>query len=231
MSQTPKDVVIPVVFPDFLIRVDTPQLQVTVPDLPLIDIPGIPGRIRMPATTQRVPYLGHAGAAFFEASSGTTKYYEYGRYDSAARGIVRKVSMPDLAMSSGRPTQASLQALLRAISRSSGQGGAILGAYIELPSSTYARMLTFCQRRLADNSDPSRAPYDLFTNSCCHFMRDVAAAGGASMPPVVPPQPAGYIRVVRALHPVLDYSSSAGITVPLLGFPAAAQAAGAGAGR
>jgi hypothetical protein len=208
----------------FLKAVDVP-----VPDLPLIDIPGIPDRITIRRTTQKVPYLGHAGAAFFDGRKGTTKYYEYGRYDVAARGLVRKISMPDVTLKSGRPTASSLLELLRAISNSSGQRGPILGAYIELEPMSFAKMFSFCQTRLAANSNPHRKPYDLFSNSCCHFMRDVADAGGASIPPVVPPQPSGYIRVVRAGHPTLDYSLSGGLVVPLLGFSTAAPAAARGA--
>ncbi|MEZ5353893.1 MAG: hypothetical protein R2762_14745 [Bryobacteraceae bacterium] len=213
------DVVIPVVFPDYLIHVDTPPVRFEVPDLPLIDIPGIPDRISVPGSAHRVPYLGHAGVAYFDGATGTTKYYEYGRYDPAALGIVRKVSMPNVTLINGKPTEGTLMELLRTVSRKSGQNGAILGCYIELPTGSYAKMLKYSQRRLLDNSNASRAPYSLMTNSCCHFMRDVAVAGGATMPWVAPPNPSGYIRVVRAMHPELDYARGQ-ITVPALGYPA-----------
>jgi hypothetical protein len=223
------DVVLPIVFPDYEITVETPGTQIPIPDLPFIDIPGIPSVVRIAPTTQRLPYLGHAGAAFFNGSDGTTKYYEYGRYDAASLGIVRRVTVPDLSLNEGRPTEASLFALLRAISRSSGHGGAIMGSYIELGTGAFALMVAYAQRRLSENSNRARTPYDLFTNSCCHFMKDVAEAGGADMPRVLPPNPAGYIRVVRVSHPEMDYDTRR-LTLPLLGYPGSGQASSQAAG-
>ena len=217
MAQPIPDVAIPVVFPDFLIRVDTPPVQIGVPDLPFIDIPRVPDRINVPGSRQKVPYLGHAGALFFEGVSGTTKYYEYGRYDAASLGIVRKVSAPNVVMAGARPTKPSLLALLARISRASGQGGRILGAYIPLAPGMYRNMLAYAEKRLKENTNSGRTPYDLIFNSCNHFMKETCNAGYAGLPPVIIPNPAGYIQLVRQSFPTLDYSS-AGITVPSLGY-------------
>ena len=80
------DFAVPIVFPDYLIRVDTPPIHIDVPDW----LPNIPNDIRIPGTTNRLPYLGHAGILFFNGRGGLTKYYEYGRYDRAALGLVRR---------------------------------------------------------------------------------------------------------------------------------------------
>lgn len=210
------DVVIPVVFPDYLIHVDTPAVNIPLPNVPYFDTPS---RITIPGTSQRVPYLGHAGVAFFDGTRGTTKYFEYGRYPPAgALGLTRRVSMPDVSISgSGAPTRTTLTALLRTISNSSGQRGRVVGAYIQLPPGAFSLMLTYANARVAENSNSRRTPYDLFTHSCNHFMQQVAVAGGASMPPVIPPQPAGYIQVVRLMHPTLDYAGGV-VTVPSIGY-------------
>jgi hypothetical protein len=217
MAQPIPDVSIPVVFPDYLIAVDTPPVNISIPDLPFIDIPGVPDRVKIPKSHQKVPYLGHAGVLFFEGASGMTKYYEYGRYDPAALGIVRNISVPNLKMNAAHPTKESLLALLARVSRSSGQGGRILGAYISLVPGAYSKMLAYANKRLRDNTNKMREPYDLLMNSCNHFMKETCNAGGAGLPSVVIPNPAGYIHLVRQSFPELDYSS-AGIKVPSLGY-------------
>jgi hypothetical protein len=205
-----KDVAVPVVFPDYLIMVETPAVTVDVPDW----IPGVPNEVVVPKTQNRVPYLGHAGILFFKGATGVTKYYEYGRYDPKALGLVRKQSIPDLRMASdGRPTAASLKAVLAKIARVSGQNGKIKGAYIELAPGAFERMLKYATALMAKNSDPKRTPYALLTNSCLHFVRDTAKAGGAGMPMVVDPRPSGYLSSVRAFFPDLDFTPPATLAI------------------
>src|SRR5689334_18310597 len=121
-----KDVVIPMVFPDYLIMVETPEVRIDVPDF----LPFVPNEVKIPKSKSRVPYLGHAGVLFFDGPTGTTKYYEYGRYDPAAKGLVRKQRVPNVQFrTDGRPTAGSLKLVLATISRVSGQGGRLLGAY------------------------------------------------------------------------------------------------------
>src|SRR5262245_23074426 len=75
--------------------------------------------------------LGHAGILFILGSTGTTKYYEYGRYDKAAKGEVRKRKVPDVKVD--KKTKAidlkSLAAALDSIASQSGQGTRIAGAF------------------------------------------------------------------------------------------------------
>ena len=205
-----KDVAVPLVFPDYLIVVDTPPIRVDVPDF----LPGIPDDVTIPATRNRLPYLGHAGILFFDGRSGLTKYFEYGRYDRAARGLVRRHSIPDVRLAhDGRPTATSLRATLGRICNVAGQGGRIVGAYIEVDAGAFPRMFAYASRRMHDNMNPSRTPYDLLSNSCMHFMKDVAAAGGANMPAVFDPRPAGYIDRVRSTFPDLDFTRPTALSV------------------
>jgi hypothetical protein len=200
-----QDVAVPIVFPDYLITVETPPVQLTVPDLlPRVNI--LPDRIKISSTKQKVSYLGHAGILFIEGSTGLTKYYEYGRYDPAAKGLVRNQAIADVTLGkSGKPLKSSLAKVLAEISKKSGQGGKIRGAYIELAPGAFRNMLTFAVNRMKTNTDPRRAPYELLSNSCLHFMKEVAEAGGVRMPPVFAPQPIGYILEVRLLEKELDF--------------------------
>lgn len=208
-----KDVVIPIVFPDYLIMVETPSSDIKVPDLlPWVDI--LPHHIKIAATKNKLPYLGHAGVLFIDGSNGMTKYYEYGRYDAAAKGEVRKRSISDVKMgSNGRPTKQSLQKVLGQISQQAGQSGKISGAYIELDMGAFVKMLGYAKDRMQQNSNPKRAPYELLSNSCLHFMKLTAEAGGASMPYVIAPQPSGYIVQVQLQHKDLNFDPSGTLTV------------------
>lgn len=121
------DIAIPIVFPDYLIAVNTPKTKIKVPDL----IPGFdlfPDSVVIPETKNKLPELGHAGILFINGASGTTKYYEYGRYASSD-GNVRKLPIRDVSMApDGHPSKASLLYALSQISAGSGQNGRILGA-------------------------------------------------------------------------------------------------------
>jgi hypothetical protein len=207
------DVAIPIVFPDYLITVETPAVKVDIPNvLPWVDI--LPDRLKIPASRNKVPFLGHAGILFIQGGSGLTKYFEYGRYDTAAKGLVRNQPLSDVKMgSNGRPTRKSLETVLREISLRSGQAGRISGAYIELGPDAFTRMLAYATNRMNKNRDPKRAPYELLSNSCLHFMKEVAEAGGVRMPPVIAPQPAGYIIQVRLMGNDLDFESSGHVTI------------------
>jgi hypothetical protein len=199
------DVAIPIVFPDYRIQVDTPEFGFNVPDLlPHVNV--LPARMSIPASRQRVPYLGHAGILLIDGGSGTTRYFEYGRYDRAAMGRVQLRPISDVKLSqAGRPTRTSLLKAVREISLQAGQKGRIRGAYIELDAGAFKKMDLYARIRQGQNNNAGRTPYSLWTNSCLHFMKATAEAGGASMPPVVAPQPAGYIVEVRLLHPDLDF--------------------------
>lgn len=202
------DVAIPLAFPDYLIAVDTPQAVVAVPDLlPFIDI--LPERITIKAQKSHLPYLGHAGVLFFDGRSGRTKYYEYGRYDKAAKGLVRRVQVPDTKPGDNK----ALTSVLQAISHKSGQDGAITAAYIELADGGFAKMLAYAGSREKENHDPRRKPYDIASHSCLHFAVAVCQAGGANLPPVVDPRPTGHLAMLRMLYRDLDFSPPSTIRI------------------
>jgi hypothetical protein len=201
------DIVIPIVFPDYLIAVTTPSSRLRVPDLlPGFDV--FPGVIRIPATTHKLPELGHAGVMFINGSSGLTKYYEYGRYDRAQLGLARRVPVPDVRMGAdGHPTKSTLSGSLSRVSTEAGHGGRISGAYIAVPG-RFQAMLEYAQRRVRDNGNRNREPYHLATNSCIHFTKAVVEAAGVATPIMVDPRPNSYIEELRDEFPKLDFVRS-----------------------
>lgn len=212
------DLAIPLVFPDYLIAVNTPQMVVSVPDmLPFVDL--IPERVTIQTIKSKLPYLGHAGVLIVDGSSGLTNYYEYGRYDREGKGLVRAVRVSDVQIKSGRPTADSLKKVLDEISSRSGQKGAIKGAYIEVPSGKFKDMLSYAKRREKENTNPKRVPYDLMNNSCPHFSMNTVAASGVPLPPIVDPRPVGHAALVRLKYPDVDFAppstlSLEGIVLP-----------------
>ena len=197
------------VHPAYPITVDTPPVRVDVPDW----LPGVPDEVDIPSRRYRVSYLGHAGILFF-SSQGESKYYEYGRYDRAAIGLVRRQEVPNLRITAnGKPTLTSLNLVLNRISITAGHRGHIVGSYIELAHGAFNRMLAYATRRMSDNINPNRIPYDLTSNSCIHFMTTVAKIGGARMPHIIDPRPAGYIDRVRYDHPDLDFNLGSNVAI------------------
>lgn len=208
------DVAIPIVFPDYRITVDTPEVAVTVPDLiPWGNV--LPDRIRIPRGKSKVENLGHAGILFVEGSTGRTRYYEYGRYDPPRfLGWTRRQPVADVKIGkSGRPTKKTLERTLAQISLNAGDNGRIAGAYIELAAGAFLKMDGYASARVRANFDSKREPYSLLGNSCLHFMKHVAEAGGARMPPTVALHPAGYVVLLQMLQPDLTYDSTSRVVV------------------
>lgn len=202
------DVLIPIVFPDYKITVQTPAAKVTVPDyLPFVDI--FPNEIRVPHTKNKISNLGHAGVLFINGKTGTTKYYEYGRYDPEKLGWVKKIqNLPDVNVGeNGNITEQSLINVLKAISRKAGKLGRISGAYINVENK-YDAMLNFSQSRMALNKKPNRESYDLFSYSCLHFMQGVMKAAGVSTPILLDPRPVSYIEEIQEEFSALEYTPS-----------------------
>ncbi len=200
------DIVIPIVFPDYKIAVNTPSYRVNIPDLlPGIDI--LPDRFVVPKTENKFGDLGHAGVLFINGSSGLTKYYEYGRYLSA-NGETRRVPIKDVIIGGdGHPTKPTLSYALSQISSKSGQGGYISGAYIEVPGK-FQNMLNYAIKREKDNHNPNRPKYDLLSNSCNHFMKSVLDAADVETPYMIDPRPNSYIEEIRDDFRDLDYRKS-----------------------
>lgn len=192
------DVVIPIVFPDYLIAVNTPPTEIDI--LPWFDFDDI----RVPKTKNRVPELGHAGVLFINGKTGVTKYFEYGRYDRENLGLVRRIPISDVSTTEGKVVLKSLKKPLREISRKAGQGGRISGVYIEVEGK-YQAMLTYAKLRMKQNVNKSREPYSLLSNSCIHFVKKVVEVAGVETPWMLDPRPNSYIGEFRDDYPDLDY--------------------------
>lgn len=192
------DVVIPIVFPDYLIAVNTPKVRIDI--APWIDF----DNITIPATRSRVAELGHAGVLFIRGATGTTKYFEYGRYDAASLGVVRRIVISDVTVEKNRVVPKSLKRPLREIAERAGQGGRISAVYIEVEG-RFNEMLGYAQSEQKQNANPKRRPYDLVRNSCIHFAKGVVEAAGVKAPWMVDPRPNSYIGEFRGEFPDLDY--------------------------
>src|SRR5262249_39518774 len=151
------------------------------------------------------PDLGHAGVLFIQGASGTTKYFEYGRYDPPANlGTVEHRLLGNVKIKGGKIDLASLKVVLKSISIQAGHHGVIEAAHIAVPG-MYPMMLAYCLKRAALNKDPTREPYSITTNSCCHFMKETVEAAGVSMPSMWDPRPVSYIEEIRSWYDDLDY--------------------------
>lgn len=193
------DVVIPIVFPDYLIAVNTPKTAISV--IPWFDF----DNIAIPATRNRVAELGHAGVLFVNGATGTTKYFEFGRYDAAGMGLVRRIAISDATVEKGKVIPKSLKRSLCEIAQRAGQGGRISAAYIEVEGK-YKQMLEYAESRQRQNSNPKRRAYDLVNNSCIHFAKGVVEAANVGVPWMLDPRPNSYIGEFRADFPDLNYT-------------------------
>ena len=178
------DVLIPVVFPDYKIA----------------------------AFGRKWEDLGHAGILFVLGRTGTTRYFEYGRYDRAGHGMVRKRTVPDARVDEA--TQAlergSLRTVLHAIAKQSGQGTRLCGAYIE-QAHAYPRALDYVEGRRKLNTQASRPGYDLLSNNCGTFMQRTLDAAGVDTPWMLDPRPNSYIQELRDDFVDLDYDPRTGV--------------------
>lgn len=124
-------------------------------------------------TTTLTP--GHAGVLGYDSTTGATRYYEYGRYDSDFGEVYRR-SVPDLKIGSdGVPTPESLKVLEKALSRNQGKGTRVeLSCNKDLDEKKiydYAEKL---------KNDPKRLPYSWepwASNQCRDFARRALDAG------------------------------------------------------
>jgi hypothetical protein len=133
-------------------------------------------KYRVETSVGRLP-LGHAGIILIDNKTGATRYFDNGRYDPAKQGAVRSFNTPPVTFGrTGLPTRQSLTALLSAVSTGAGHGSALQGAYFK--NGSFSAMVGYAQKRLSQNDDPSRKPYDPAKNNCATFTTDVLAAGG-----------------------------------------------------
>lgn len=146
--------------------------------------------------------VGHAGVLLIDNRTGLTKYYEYGRYETTdgTSGRVRNVAVPNVVIGSdGKPTNESLNKVLSSLSKSSGQNGRIDGAYII--SSEFEAMNEYAQSKLNESNpgnpeyNKDRDPYNLFTNNCGTFAKDVINQDSSvDAPWIVNPTPTNIVE-------------------------------------
>lgn len=125
--------------------------------------------------------LGHSGVVLINPESGFTRYFEYGRYDAEGHGVVRTRPIPNVVMGEdGRPTQASMDNLMQALSERLGQGGAVEGAYFQ--DADFASMLEYAEGLQTTTEAGQVEQYSLPGNNCATFCEDVLEAGGVDTP-------------------------------------------------
>lgn len=152
--------------------------------------------------------LGHAGVLLIDNKSGLTKYYEYGRYDTEGKGLVRKQTVPNVIIGEdGRPTQASLDKALSVISAKAGQNGRIEGAYVK--SDNFDIMNNYAKQRMEDNNNENRKPYSLTSNNCGTFAKDVLEADSEvkkQTPVIIDPRPVSMVEEFQETFESVSYN-------------------------
>ena len=149
---------------------------------------------------------------FARGADGFTKYYEYGRYDKANLGLVRRRSIPDLSPQRNKNLAAAVVPVLAKISKEAGQGGRLKGVVIQVPGQ-FSAMLDYAEKRLAQNSNAKRDPYTLLSNNCMDFGREVVKAAGVDMPYQIDPRPLNYMAQLEAVYENLSYDPRTGKVV------------------
>lgn len=195
-----KDIVIPIVFPDYKISVEVQKRNVDV--LPWVD----QDNFTIPKYKEKISNLGHAGVLFINGKTGTTKYFEYGRYDPPHNLglVVKAANLPDVKVANGKIEINTLIKPIDFISRVSGQSGRVHGVLIEVEKK-YQTMLDYAQLRKSQNTNPKRKPYNLTSNSCIHFVKQVVEKAGLETPWMIDPRPNSYIGEFREDYIDLDY--------------------------
>ena len=160
------------------------------------------------------PATGHAGVLLIDNTTGLTKYYEYGRYDKENKGIVRTYQVPNVEMKDGLPTAESLNAVLNTISKKSGKGQVLKGAYIK--SDDFNIMNDYAKLKLKENTDKNRVPYNIFTNNCGTFADDVIKQDQTFfLPIIIDPRPVSIIKEYQGIYTSIFYDPKKGTTIEL----------------
>ncbi len=199
-----KDLLIPIVFPEYQITVNTPRAEVDV--LPWFDF----DNVVIPASENRYSNLGHAGILLVNGRSGLTKYYEYGRYDAAELGIVRRVPVPDARIENGSVNFRSLVSVMRRICNVAGKGSRAEGVFLE-SEGVFDNLVERIQLQKSQNNNPNRKPYNVVSNSCIHFVKRIVERAELDAPWMIDPRPNSYIGEFRDEHLDLDYLPKEGL--------------------
>lgn len=139
-----------------------------------VDFPDYP--ITVPGTDWKTTLTpGHAGALGYDNTTGATRYYEYGRYDSDF-GNVRRQSVPDLKIGKdGEPTPESLKALQDTLSRVTGHGTkAKLTCEKDIDEK---KMYDYAEKVRTNASRPAYSWKPWASNTCRDFARRTLGAG------------------------------------------------------
>jgi hypothetical protein len=119
--------------------------------------------------------LGHAGVVAVDPKTGSTRYYEYGRYDSDF-GQVKRRTIPDVTIGKdGKPTPQSLSNLYDYLSKNLGKGRPVSAEYYA--DADYQKIIDFAMQRM---NDPNRDPYSwnpFNSNHCKTFAKEAIDAG------------------------------------------------------
>ncbi|CAA6815981.1 MAG: Unknown protein, partial [uncultured Sulfurovum sp.] len=116
--------------------------------------------------------FGHAAVIAIDENTGTTKYYEYGRYDKENRGIVLRRSVPNVIIRNGQPTEDSLQKLYSYASTRWGKGSYPFTMYYD--TANYQDVVSYAEKV---KSNPNRSDYMIYFNDCMSFANDAIDEG------------------------------------------------------
>ncbi|QLE84788.1 hypothetical protein FLM48_06635 [Shewanella sp. Scap07] len=194
-----KDILIPIVFPDYKIIVDTPRTDVDI--FPWVNFDNFTIR----KSSQQISNLGHAGILLINGVSGLTKYYEYGRYDYPEKiGVVRRVPVPNVKTGVDGVDLNSLVPVLKKVSNKAGKGSRVEGVFLEA-AGVFEKLNQRVAAQKSQNSNPARKKYDLTKNSCIHFVKRLVEAAGKETPWMIDPRPNSYIGEFRDEYRDLDF--------------------------
>jgi len=115
--------------------------------------------------------LGHGAVIAVDPQTGTTMYFEYGRYNGNFGRVKQRVT-PDVVIQSGKPTAESLANLYKYISKHYGKNSPVDATYYS--DADFQKIVDFALKRMADKN---RKPYDLFKNNCKTFAAEAIKAG------------------------------------------------------
>ena len=180
-----------IVFPDYSINIyNTPEIK----------IPFIRKNIKSRKINTNT--VGHAGILLIDNKSGLTKYYEYGRYETndGTSGKVRNITVPNVKIGKdGKPTNESLNNVLKTLSGEAGKNGRIVGAYVI--SSEFDKMNSYAINKLNESNigNPSynkeREPYSIWNNNCGTFSVDVIKQDkSVDIPTIINPSPVNIVN-------------------------------------
>ncbi|MFU2315195.1 RHS repeat-associated core domain-containing protein [Rahnella sp. PCH160] len=129
---------------------------------------------------------GHAGSLGYD-KKGKTQYYEYGRYNPGAAGVIgsklpsedgniRKISVPNLEIGSdGSPTEASMDKLLTSLATKAGKG---TSAKLTCNANADQNKVYKYAENVAKNKDRDKYNWNPFSSNQCRTFAEKALEAG-----------------------------------------------------